>query len=59
MAAGYAASHGGYSQYHQYAPDYSTNPTAPYTGGLTEEEQIEAAIRNSLNDGGKGGQGEF
>lgn len=54
MPAGYTGTHGGYSGHHQYAPDYPTNPTAGYTGGLTEEEQIEAAIRNSLNDRGKG-----
>ncbi|XP_030007018.1 rhomboid-related protein 4-like isoform X2 [Sphaeramia orbicularis] len=36
--------------------DYSdnrTNYTASYTGGLSEEEQLEAAIRNSLNDRGR------
>uniref|UniRef100_A0A672ZCD8 Rhomboid domain containing 1 n=1 Tax=Sphaeramia orbicularis TaxID=375764 RepID=A0A672ZCD8_9TELE len=30
-----------------------TNYTASYTGGLSEEEQLEAAIRNSLNDRGQ------
>uniref|UniRef100_A0A3Q0RL58 Rhomboid domain containing 1 n=1 Tax=Amphilophus citrinellus TaxID=61819 RepID=A0A3Q0RL58_AMPCI len=32
------------------------NYTTSYTGGLTEEEQLEAAIRNSLNDGGQSRQ---
>lgn len=55
---GYTASHQyppGYTANHQYPPGYEANPTASYTGGMTEEEQIEAAIRNSLNDRGKGG----
>lgn len=56
MPAGYSGTHGGY---HQNAPDYPTDPTAHYTGGMTEEEQIEAAIRNSLNDRGKRGRREF
>lgn len=56
MSAGYSGTRGGYSGHHQYAPDYPTNPTASYTGGLTEEEQINAAIRNSLNDRGEGGE---
>lgn len=37
-------SNGNY-QYH-----HSADPTASYTGGLTEEQQLEEAIRNSLND---------
>lgn len=55
VSAGYSGTHGGYSGNHQSAPYYTTAPTASYTGGLTEEEQIEAAIRNSLNDRGEGG----
>ncbi|XP_041796947.1 rhomboid-related protein 4 isoform X2 [Chelmon rostratus] len=51
--SGYSGTHGGYQEYHQYAPDHTTNPTETYTGGLTEEEQIQAAIRNSLNDRGQ------
>ncbi len=58
MLLGYSSTRGEYSGYHQSVPDYTTNPTASYTGGLTEEEQIQAAIRNSLNDRGKGGEGE-
>ncbi|XP_028320557.1 rhomboid-related protein 4 [Gouania willdenowi] len=37
---------------------YAPNNAAPYTGGLTEEQQLEAAIRNSLNDGGRSYQRE-
>ncbi|XP_035536459.1 rhomboid-related protein 4-like [Morone saxatilis] len=55
-SSGYSGTRGRYSGNHQYAPDYTTNNTAPYTGGLTEEEQIEAAIRNSLNDRGQTNQ---
>lgn len=55
MSAGYSDGHGGYPRYQQY--NYARNPTESYTGGLTEEEQIEAAIRNSLNDRGKAEQG--
>uniref|UniRef100_A0A8C7WUQ2 Uncharacterized protein n=1 Tax=Oryzias sinensis TaxID=183150 RepID=A0A8C7WUQ2_9TELE len=40
---------GGHSGNFQPPPPY----TASYTGGLTEEEQLEAAIRNSLNDRGQ------
>ncbi|XP_070685897.1 rhomboid-related protein 4 [Pempheris klunzingeri] len=54
--SGYSGTYGGYSGSHHYAPDYTTNPTASYSGGLTEEEQIEAAIRNSLNDRGQATQ---
>lgn len=56
---GYTASHQyppGYTANHQYPPGYEANPTASYTGGMTEEEQIEAAIRNSLNDRGQSSQ---
>uniref|UniRef100_A0A3P9Q1J0 Rhomboid domain containing 1 n=1 Tax=Poecilia reticulata TaxID=8081 RepID=A0A3P9Q1J0_POERE len=38
--------HGVYPGYLQDPPGYHT---ASYTGGLTEEQQLEAAIRNSLN----------
>nr|XP_046245845.1 rhomboid-related protein 4 [Scatophagus argus]XP_046245846.1 rhomboid-related protein 4 [Scatophagus argus] len=55
-SSGYSGVHGGHSGYHQYAPGYTTDPTATYTGGLTEEEQLEAAIRNSLNDRGQTNQ---
>ncbi|KAG8001806.1 Polypeptide N-acetylgalactosaminyltransferase 17 [Nibea albiflora] len=55
-SSGYSGAHGGYSGYTQHAPDHTTNPSAPYTGGLTEEEQLEAAIRNSLNDRGQNNQ---
>lgn len=55
VCAGYSGTGGGHSGYHQYARDYTANPTASYTGGLTEEEQLETAIRNSLNDRGKRG----
>ncbi|XP_068569358.1 rhomboid-related protein 4 [Cebidichthys violaceus] len=48
----YSGTGGGYSGYHQPPPDHTTS----HTGGLTEEEQIEAAIRNSLNDGGQTSQ---
>ena len=51
VSAGYTG--GGYhSGYHQSPPDNTPNHTA-YSGGLTEEEQLEAAIRNSLNERGK------
>lgn len=50
---GFSGTGAGYSGYHQYAPDYTTNRTAFYTDGLTEEEQLETAIRNSLNDRGE------
>lgn len=52
MSAGYGSGYGGYPRHQQYAP----NPNESYTGGLTEEEQIEAAIRNSLYDRGKAGR---
>ncbi|XP_073348836.1 rhomboid-related protein 4 [Pagrus major] len=55
-SSGYSGTRGGYSGNHQYASDYTTDPTASYTGGLTEVEQIEAAIRNSLNDRGQSDQ---
>lgn len=37
---------------HQYSYN-RPNYTASYTSGLSEEEQLEAAIRNSLNDRGR------
>ncbi|XP_034404827.1 rhomboid-related protein 4 [Cyclopterus lumpus] len=52
-SSGYSGSGGAYSGYHQSPPEYTSNPPASYSGGLTEEEQLEAAIRNSLNDGGQ------
>lgn len=52
-SSGYSGTGGGYSGYNQYAPGYATNPSASYAGGLTEEEQLDAAIRNSLNDRGQ------
>lgn len=55
-SSGYGGAAGGLSGYRPYPPDEATNHTAAYTGGLTEEEQIEAAIRNSLRDGGPSGQ---
>ncbi|XP_054454273.1 rhomboid-related protein 4 [Anoplopoma fimbria] len=55
-SSGYSGTGGGYSGYRQSPPDYTTNHTPPYTGGLTEEEQLEAAIRNSLNDRGQPSQ---
>lgn len=56
VSAGYGNAHRGYPAYQPHSPyGYTTNSTS-YTGGLTEEEQIEAAIRNSLNDGGEGGR---
>ncbi|KAM4742333.1 rhomboid-related protein 4 isoform 1-T5 [Anableps anableps] len=48
--SGYRGSSGGYSGNFRYAPDSNT---ASYTAGLTEEQQLEAAIRNSLNDRGQ------
>ncbi|CAJ1064909.1 rhomboid-related protein 4 [Xyrichtys novacula] len=48
-SSGYSGSAGRHSGYNQYSLD----PASSYTGGLTEEEQLEEAIRNSLNDGGR------
>ncbi|KAL6115725.1 rhbdd1 [Pungitius sinensis] len=53
---GYSSAGGGYSGYRQSPPDYTTTRAASYAGGLTEEEQIEAAIRNSLHDRGQSSQ---
>lgn len=50
--------HRAYPAYQPHSPySYTTNSTS-YTGGLTEEEQIQAAIRNSLNDRGPSNQRE-
>ncbi|KAF0030166.1 hypothetical protein F2P81_016897 [Scophthalmus maximus] len=54
--SGYGGTSGQYPGNHQYAPDNTSNHTASYSGGLTEEEQLEAAIRNSLNDRGQRSQ---
>ncbi|KAM9853392.1 rhomboid-related protein 4 [Aulostomus maculatus] len=54
---GYGGAGGGYSGYSQFSAD-NPDPTGSYTGGLTEEEQLEAAIRNSLNDRGQNSQGD-
>ncbi|XP_035479544.2 rhomboid-related protein 4 [Scophthalmus maximus] len=55
-SSGYGGTSGQYPGNHQYAPDNTSNHTASYSGGLTEEEQLEAAIRNSLNDRGQRSQ---
>ncbi|CAN9511287.1 unnamed protein product [Ophioblennius macclurei] len=47
--AGPSGSHGN----HQYEPHQMSDRAAPYTGGLTEAQQLEEAIRNSLNDRGE------
>ncbi|XP_017292633.1 rhomboid-related protein 4 isoform X1 [Kryptolebias marmoratus] len=52
-SAGYHGGGGGYSGYNQYAPNYTGDGAASFTGGLTEEDQLEEAIRNSLNDRGQ------
>lgn len=57
VSAGDSGAGGGHSRYNHYASNYPTNPAASYTGGLTEEEQIQAAIRNSLNDRGEAEEG--
>lgn len=44
----------GYSGYDTRYSHYSGTTNSPfYTGGMTEEEQLERAIRNSLNDRGQ------
>lgn len=43
--SGYSGSDTRYS-----SPNGTTNDTSDYSGGLTEEEQLERAIRNSLNE---------
>lgn len=54
--SGYSGAAGGYPGNNQNVPNYTTDHSASYTGGLTEEEQLEAAIRNSLNDSGQTSQ---
>ncbi|XP_069017585.1 rhomboid-related protein 4 [Embiotoca jacksoni] len=55
-SSGYRGAGEGYSRNHRYAPDYTTYRPASYSGGLTEEQQLEAATRNSLNDRGQTSQ---
>nr|XP_019943551.1 PREDICTED: rhomboid-related protein 4 isoform X2 [Paralichthys olivaceus] len=55
-SSGYSGTDGGYSGYRQHSPDDTSTHQASYMGGLTEEEQLEAAIRNSLNDRGENSQ---
>ncbi|XP_067451646.1 rhomboid-related protein 4-like isoform X1 [Thunnus thynnus] len=56
-SSGYSGTTGADSADPQPAEDYTTDSTSDYTesyiAGLTEEEQIELAIRNSLNDRGR------
>uniref|UniRef100_A0A3Q3EAA7 Rhomboid domain containing 1 n=1 Tax=Labrus bergylta TaxID=56723 RepID=A0A3Q3EAA7_9LABR len=52
----YRSTGGGYSGHHQYAPNDASPPSSSYSGGMTEEEQLEAAIRNSLNERGQTNQ---
>ncbi|XP_008307063.1 rhomboid-related protein 4 [Cynoglossus semilaevis] len=47
----------GTSGYHQYPSGNTSNHSESHTGGLTEEEQLELAIRNSLNDRGQARHG--
>ncbi|XP_063763663.1 rhomboid-related protein 4 isoform X2 [Eleginops maclovinus] len=60
ICAGYRSSGGGYSGYRQYTPPhYSPQinpPTDDYNSGLTEDEQLQAAVMNSLNDMGQSSQ---
>lgn len=49
-SSGYSGTGGGSSGYYQHGTENTTNHTASYTGGMTEEEQLEMAIRNSLNE---------
>lgn len=47
-----------YSEYYGYYPDYQYRAPRTYfdyTGGLTEEEQLERAVLNSLNERDFGG----
>lgn len=57
---GSSGSSGYRDRYSGYAPNPgpypASHPASSYSGGLTEEEQLEAAIRNSLNDGGQTNQ---
>ncbi|XP_034024394.1 rhomboid-related protein 4-like [Thalassophryne amazonica] len=49
-SSGSTGTGGRYSGGQPQTRDYTSNHMASYTGGLTEEEQLEAAIRNSMND---------
>ncbi|XP_060928818.1 rhomboid-related protein 4 [Limanda limanda] len=51
-SSGHSGSDGS-SGYRQQAPDDPSTRPGSYSGGLTEEEQLQAAIRNSLNEGGE------
>ncbi|XP_029964472.1 rhomboid-related protein 4 [Salarias fasciatus] len=51
--SGYGDPYAGFSGGYQYTPRQTPHHTASYTGGLTEEQQLEEAIRNSLNDRGR------
>ncbi|XP_061576437.1 rhomboid-related protein 4 [Cololabis saira] len=55
-SSGYRGTERDHSGNFQHSPDYTRAHTAPYTGGLTEDEQLQAAIRNSLNDRGQAQQ---
>lgn len=55
-SSGYSGFDGRHSGYRQHAPSDTSTHQASYTGGLTEEEQLEAAIRNSLNERGENRQ---
>lgn len=57
VCLGYSGTRGERSEDPQHAEDYTArdagdNPESDIAG-LTDEEQLEMAIRNSLNDGGK------
>ncbi|XP_062242614.1 rhomboid-related protein 4 [Platichthys flesus] len=55
-SSGSSGRSGGSTGYRQQAPDDTSTRQGSYTGGLTEEEQLQAAIRNSLNEGGENRQ---
>lgn len=55
VCAGYRGNGRGYAGNFQSSADSAADHRASFTAGLTEEEQLEAAIRNSLNDRGGGG----
>ncbi|KAM4628175.1 rhomboid-related protein 4 isoform 1-T1 [Polymixia lowei] len=59
-ATGFVTSNGYYSRpnnyYHSSGPSGNREADQRYTAGLTEEEQYERAIRNSLNDRGGSSQ---
>ncbi|KAG7478910.1 rhomboid-related protein 4 [Solea senegalensis] len=54
--SGYSGTGAEYSGYHHYSPQNTAHHSASNAGGLTEEEQLEMAIRNSLNDRGQTSQ---